>query len=168
MKTKAQKKGSEFEKHIQSVLLRRGFAARQNLGSGNGINKGDLSTSCPFQVEAKNQKAIRILEWIDQTKIEAQRGNWDADKWALVFRDPRQPDALMEQAYAVIELEEFIKLMKKDAEPLSKAPDKDLAYQLHQIATLAKRVSCGDGKTDTYLYRSLAKFCDLAVKKLER
>ena len=134
MKTVSKKqKGSRFERWIakQIELAGLGTAHREYM-SGAGFRKGDIASSIPFLIEAKHQKKLSTLTWIDQSKREAVQGNYDRDKWALVFNDPRvKPE--FTQVYAVIDFGEFLELLKKAQEPLTKEPDRDMKYSLMRL-----------------------------------
>lgn len=132
-------KGKRFEKFICREIEDIGLGkARREAGSGSGKYKGDIFTDLPFLLEAKNQQTIKILEWIEQAQDQAQKGNWDRNKWALIIRNPKKPE--FEESFAVIDLYEFLELLKKDREPMIKQPDKDLAYDLASLRIMCNRV----------------------------
>ena len=144
MKPKAWiEKGKRFEKLIASEIEAEGFGlARREVGSGSGKRKGDIACNLPFLIEAKNQPSVKItamLKWIDQAKHQAEIGNWDLRKWALVFRDRRIPEANPE-IYAVIDFWEFLHLLKKDKEPIIKEPDKEMKWLLQKAVDILKQI----------------------------
>jgi Holliday junction resolvase len=109
----AHNKGKRFENLICQEIEAEGFGkARREIGSGSGTRKGDIFANIPFLIEAKNQKKLNWWQSIDQAKKQAEIGNWDRDKWALIVRDPRTPEKKPD-IYAVIDFWEFLKLMKK-------------------------------------------------------
>ena len=133
-------KGKRFENFICQELEAEGFGkARREIGSGSGKRKGDIFANIPFMIEAKNHKKLNWWQSIDQAKKQAQTGNWDSEKWALIVRDPRSPEK-NPNCYAVIDMWEFFKLMKKDAEPRIKKPDKDLRWRLEKLKTLCNQI----------------------------
>lgn len=136
-------KGKRFEKLIAREIEAEGLGlARREAGSGSGKRKGDIAANLPFLIEAKNQPSVKIkaiLNWIDQSKEQARIGNWSPRKWALVFRDPRTPEANPE-IYAVIDFWELLKLFKKDSEPRVKAPDKEMKWHLISLKDAINRV----------------------------
>ena len=94
---KIKEKGEEFEKLIAKEIRAEGlgFAKREG-GSGSGKRKGDIAANLPFLLECKNQPSVKIqaiLNWIDQAKHQAEIGNWSPEKWGLIFKDPRSPEA---------------------------------------------------------------------------
>jgi len=133
-------KGKRFEKMLANDITEMGFGlARREIGSGSGNRKGDIACNLPFLIEAKNHKSLAWWKSIDQAKRQAQQGNYDPDKWALVVRDPRTPETRPD-IYAVIDWIEFLKLLKKNREPLTKEPDRELKWQLSSLVKIAKQV----------------------------
>ena len=55
------------------------------------------------------------------------------------MRDPRTPEETTD-AYAVIDYHEFLKLLKKDAEPLIKEPDRNMKWKLERLRQSAQEV----------------------------
>lgn len=141
MKPKSKiEKGKRFEKLLAHRIEKAGLGmARREGGSGSGKRKGDIAANLPFLIEAKNRKAYSWWESIDQAKSQAEIGNYDSNKWALVVRDPRSPEGNPE-IYAMIEFDEFLELLKKDAEPLVKAPDRNLKWDLERLKQVCQKV----------------------------
>ena len=134
-------KGKRYEKRIASLIEEAGLgSARREDGSGSGLKKGDIRANIPFLIECKNDDAVPlwILHRIDQAKEQARVGWKWREKWALVFRDHRLPETKSED-YVVIDFNQFLELLKKDSEPLIKAPDRDMKWKL----TTLKKV-CND------------------------
>jgi hypothetical protein len=133
-------KGKRFEKMIAKDIEAEGLGmARRETGSGSGLKKGDIASNLPFMIEAKNQKTICIQKWIRQAKEQARIGNYNPNKWALVFKDPATPEANPE-VYAVIDFYEFLKLLKKDKEPIIKEQDREIKWKLQRLIESAKAV----------------------------
>lgn len=132
-------KGKRYEKHICEEVKKMGWFSHRTSGSGNGLEKGDIFSNLPFLIEAKNHRQVRIMDWIDQAKLEATQGNWDSDKWAVVFRDFRQSETQSED-YVVISFPEFLKLLKKDSEPIIKQPDRETAWKLKNVIRAVKEL----------------------------
>lgn len=134
------RKGKKFENWLVQQIEAHGLgAARREIGSGSGKRKGDIFANIPFLIEAKSHKATSVLSWIDQAKEQARIGNHDPDKWVLVFRDPRSPEE-NPTAYAVIDVHEFLELLKKNSEPLIKEPDRQLKYDIQRLVDAGKKV----------------------------
>lgn len=125
-------KGKRLEKFICQEIEAEGLgAATRTPGSGSGLKKSDIFSSLPFSIEAKNHKQIKILEWIDQAKIDTERGSISSEKWAVVFNDFRKGE--FQEVYVTIDFWEFLKLLKKDSAPRIKAPDRDLKWKLSRL-----------------------------------
>jgi len=142
MKPKSsQQKGKRFEEFLCKEIEAEGLGkSMRTPGSGSGNRfKGDIYSSIPFMIEAKNQKTIKIKEWIDQAREQARAGNYNANKWALIFRDPRTPETKPD-IYVTIDLWEFLTLLKKDSEPRIKKPDNELKWHLISLKNAINRV----------------------------
>ena len=127
----AKGKGRRFEHFVNKCITDAGLGvAIRTPGSGSGSVKGDSFNNLKFLIEAKNEKQWH-WENIDQAKREAKDGNFDRDKWALVFRDPRYPE--FQEVYVTIDLNQFLQLLKKDKEPIMKEPDKDMKWKLENL-----------------------------------
>ena len=127
------RKGHRFEKQIAQEIQDAGFGlARREAGSGSGLRKGDIASNLPFLIEAKNQKTIKIQEWVRQAKSQAKIGNYDPDKWALVFKNPESPDANPEM-FVTIDFYQFLELMKTAEQPKMKEPDREMKYKIERF-----------------------------------
>lgn len=132
-------KGKRFENYVAKEIEAEGLGrATREIGSGSGKRKGDIFSNLPFLLEAKNQKRLNWWQSIDQAKKQAEQGNWDRNKWALIVRDPRKPE--FQECYAVIDFWEFLKLLKKDSQPRIKEPDKDLKWRLINLKQQCQQV----------------------------
>lgn len=141
MKPKSKiQKGKNGEKIVCERIERAGLgSARRESGSGNGKRKGDIFCNLPFLIEHKNQKTIHFLDWIDQAKEQARIGNADQNKYCLTIQDPRTSQVNPE-IYAVIELDEFLELLKRNQEPKLKMPDRNLKWKLEKLRQICKEV----------------------------
>lgn len=134
------KKGARFERIVAKEIEAEGLGkAGREAMSGGGFRKGDIACSLPFLLECKNQKAIHFLKDIDQAKEQAQTGNWNADMWALITADPRTTQD-NPTIYATIDFWEFLKLLKKNSEPLIKEPDKSLKWDLEKLKVIINQI----------------------------
>jgi len=126
LSSSAKNKGRRFEHFVNHCIEEAGLGRAVRVpGSGSGKHKGDSYNNLPFLFEMKNEKQ---WHWpnVDQAKRQAKEGNWDPDKWVLVIRDPRYPE--FHESYAVIDLHQFLELLKKNKEPVIKQPDKSAKY----------------------------------------
>ena len=131
-------KGDRFVKHINSLLKECGYRAKSEIGSGNKLFKGDVRVALPFLLECKDHKKLSWLASIDQAKKQAEIGNYDRDKWALVVNDSRV--ANYQSLYAVVDFSEFIELLQRNRAPKVKEPDRDLAYLFRQQNEINKKI----------------------------
>ena len=135
-----QNKGKRLETFICHEIEKAGLGkAIRTPGSGSGLIKSDIFSSLDFSIECKHQKKIRILEWIDQAKQEAKIGNYDPNKWIIVFNDFREKPEFTE-VYAVIDLWELLDLLKRSQEPKIKTPDRELKWEIRKLIQSAKEV----------------------------
>jgi len=140
MKIKSSKeKGKRFEKFICHQIEEMGLGkSTRTPGSGSGKLKADIFSNLDFSLECKNEVQTNFLPNIDQTKKEAEQGNWSKEKWALITRDPRFPE--FQEVYATIDLWQFLELLKKGSEPLIKEPDKDLKWKLQSLKQICQSI----------------------------
>jgi Holliday junction resolvase len=140
MEIKALKeKGKRFERFILQQIEEMGLGAGcRTPGSGSGKKKGDVFTSLDFLPECKNEANPKWLPSIDQAKRQAEQGNYFKEKWVLFTRDPRYPE--FEQVYAVLDLWQFLTLLKKNKEPLIKEPDKEFKWKCEKAKQALKEV----------------------------
>lgn len=132
-------KGKRFENFVNKQIERAGLGkATRTPGSGSGKIKGDSFNNLEFMIEAKNQKKIDIKRWITQAKQQASIGNYDSNKWALVFRDPDYPE--FERVNVVIDFWEWLELLKKNDEPRIKEPDREMKWKLQRMIDSARAV----------------------------
>ena len=125
-------KGKRFEAFVAGEIEAEGLGkARRQIGSGSGLDKGDINCSLPFTIEAKNHEAVSCLKWIDQAKEQAEKSNVSSEKWLMVFRDPRFGE--FEKVYVTMDFWELLKLLKKGSAPLIKEPDKSLGFALRRL-----------------------------------
>jgi len=133
-------KGKEFEKKIANAIEEAGLGmARRESGSGSGLRKGDIASSLPFLIEAKNHKSISLQEWVRQAKRQAEIGFANNDRWAVVMRNPESPNANPEM-WITIDFYEFLELVKKWSAPRVKAPDRDMKWKLQKLKDIINQV----------------------------
>jgi len=136
----AKAKGKRFEEVVCQEIEKMGLGfAHREIGSGSGKRKGDIFSNLPFLFEVKNQKALNWWESINQAKRQAQEGNWHQDKWALVIRDPKTSET-NPNCYALIDMWQFLELLKKDQEPKIKEPDRELKWKLENLKNTISQV----------------------------
>lgn len=160
-------KGKRAEKEVARRIEVAGLGkARREAGSGNGKMKADISCNLPFLIEVKNQKTIKYQEWIKQAREQARIGNYDSNKWALVIVDPsgiQVPERM--DIYVTIELDEWLHLLKKNQEPRTKEPDRELKYLLESAKEMCHRIERDE--TDIFLIKRLKLISLKIIKALK-
>lgn len=109
----AKNKGNRFEYYLRDHFKDHiDIDTRKNLMSGAGYDKGDIRIpSLNIVIEAKNQKTISLIEWWEQSKVQALGD----DIPVLALRNPRKAE--FAETLVVISLEHFTDLLlntKKD------------------------------------------------------
>ena len=133
-------KGKYLEKMVAQAIETAGLGmACREAGSGSGKRKGDIFSSLPFLIEIKNEESPHFLQNIKQARRQAEIGNWNRDKWILVQRNPESPQNNPE-LFAVMDFYELLELLKKNSEPKTKEPDRELKWKLEKLKQIAKEI----------------------------
>jgi hypothetical protein len=88
--------------------------------------------------KCKNEAQTNFLPNVDQAMGDSFKGNFHKNKWALITRDPRYAE--FERVYVTVDLWEFLELLKKNKEPLTKEPDREFAYKLSRLKQVTSDV----------------------------
>lgn len=104
--TPGKRKGSRFELDVRDYLRERGYAAERCYGAGRSDDIGDVRGLPGFVIEAKNQQAINLAGWADET--ESERVNAGEPFGALVVKRRLRP---VDEAYAVMPLRQLVDLV---------------------------------------------------------
>lgn len=133
-------KGKELEKHIYQMIRDKGLddKATRTPGSGSGKEKGDIHTKlliCGRQavIECKNQKTLKLQNWLKQNEKEAM----GYGEPIVVFHLPQTP---LDASYAVLNVETLLDLIKKSQEPKLKEPDKQFKWDLNNLKNAISKV----------------------------
>ena len=107
----AKNKGNRYENHLIEVLREKlDSKAQRTYGSGAGLDKQDVRLpSFNIEIEAKNQKTLKIIDWWEQCKRQ-EFGNTAV----LCFRNPRKAE--FQESLVVMGLDDWIELVKKQNE----------------------------------------------------
>lgn len=107
----AKNKGNRYENHLIEVLRERlDSKAQRTYGSGAGLDKQDVRLpSFNIEIEAKNQKTIKLIDWWEQCKRQ-EFGNTAV----LCLRNPRKAE--FQESLVVMGLDDWIELVKKQNE----------------------------------------------------
>lgn len=100
------------------------------------MDKGDIHLpNFDIEIEAKNQKTIKLIDWWEQT----QRQRTDRTA-VLILRNPRKPE--FQESLVVMDLEEWIELVKKQNEETEVINNKDqkLKWKIKRLKDAAQEV----------------------------
>jgi len=133
----AKAKGGRFENHLVDVFKREIDAkAHRTYGSGSGLDKNDVRLpNMDIEVEAKNQKAIKLIDWWEQTQRQKTQS-----LSVLAIRNPRKAE--FQETLVVLDLYDFIELLKgktETAEVISNY-DPKLKFKMKTLIDYAKDV----------------------------
>lgn len=107
----AKNKGNRYENWLIEYFREKvDSKAQRTYGSGNGLDKQDIRLpSFNIEIEAKNQKTLKIIDWWEQCKRQ-EFGNMAV----LIFRNPRKAE--FQENIVMIGLDDFSELVKKKNE----------------------------------------------------
>ena len=94
-------KGARAEREVVHILKDAGFEARRGQQFSGSPDSPDVVWNGGFHLEVKHCNRLRMQEWIAQAQ-----GDCGEQPWAVVYRSNG------EQWKVVIELDEFLKLVK--------------------------------------------------------
>ena len=128
-KTRIQK-GKDLENFVAQKLRDAGIDnnAKRQIGSGNGKFKGDISTTIPWCIECKNSKTFNWKSTAEQVEREAM----GHEKEVIIWHPPQKP---LDNSIAIININDFIDLLKKNQEPKIKEPDSSMKWALTKLKT---------------------------------
>jgi hypothetical protein len=103
--------GNRFEMHLVAELKERlDSGTKLAYRSGAGLDKQDIIIpSFKIEIEAKNQKTLKIIDWWEQCKRQ-EFGNTGV----LILRNPRKPE--FAESLVVMGMDDWIELVKKQNE----------------------------------------------------
>lgn len=107
----AKNKGNRYENWLIEYFRERlDKKAQRTYGSGSGLDKQDIRLpSFNIEVEAKNQKTLKIMDWWEQCKRQ-EFGNMAV----VIFRNPRKAE--FQENLVLLSLDDFTELVKKQNE----------------------------------------------------
>lgn len=135
----AKNKGNRYENLLIETLRENLDAkAQRTYGSGNGLDKQDICLpSHDIEIEAKNQKTLKVLDWWEQTKSqEAKSGR----KSVLIFRNPRKAEG--QESLVILDLYDWMELVKgqKGEVEVINNMDSDLKWRVKKLKDAAQEV----------------------------
>lgn len=105
--SKARAKGTAWETRLVGYLREHGFPEAMRHPLSGRLDRGDVANVPGVVFEAKNAKAIDLAGWVDE--MVKEKANAGAPIGVVVF--PRR-NRQTERAYCVIELRDFVELIK--------------------------------------------------------
>jgi hypothetical protein len=130
-------KGNRYENHLIEVLREKLDAkAQRTYGSGAGLDKQDVRLpSFNIEIEAKNQKNIKLIDWWEQCKNQ-EFGNMGV----LILRNPRKAEFI--ESLVVMDLHDWIELVKKQNEvvEIESNFNPDLKWKVKRLKEAAQAV----------------------------
>lgn len=135
----AKAKGGRYENHLIEVLRANlDEKAQRTYGSGAGLDKNDIVLpQFDIEIEAKNQKALKLIDWWEQTKSQATKSNRTS---VLILRNPRLAE--FQENLVVMDLYDWIELVKRQNEQVEVINNQDpnLKWKLKRLIEAAKAV----------------------------
>lgn len=117
MSNRAKAKGTAFEVSIKNYLVSRGFIHAHRPALSGGNDTGDINgiarkaTLRKVAIQCKNQKALKLSEWLNDTVEQAKRLG-DAVP-ALVVKRAGKGEKALGESYVVMRLQDFTDLLSE-------------------------------------------------------
>jgi len=116
MGNKHKAKGTSFETLIVNYLKEKGFIGARRTALAGSNDTGDINgvvreePTSEVAVQCKNQKSFALSQWLDDTVEQASklRGGLPL----LVVKRPRKGVSALGESYAVMRLDDAIRLLK--------------------------------------------------------
>lgn len=116
MGNKHKAKGTSFETLVVNYLKEKGFtgarrtalAGTNDTGDVNGVVREEPVSEVAFQ--CKNQKSFALSQWLDDTVEQASKLRDGLP--ILVVKRPRKGASALGESYAVMRLEDMVRLLK--------------------------------------------------------
>lgn len=121
MGNKHKAKGTSFETLIVNYLKEQGFPDARRTALAGENDAGDIhgvtqKTEVPYKevaIQCKNQKSFKLSEWLNATVSQASKLPRGIP--LLVVKRPGKGEKALGESYAIMPLEDMLKLLK-DAE----------------------------------------------------
>lgn len=136
MKNKSAKaKGKVLEDFVAQKIRESGLDnnAKRQIGSGSGKFKGDISTSINWCIECKN---TRSFMW-DKTSKQVAREAMGTQNEVIVWHPYGRP---LDDSIAILNINDFIELLKRNQEPKIKEPDKEMKWNLIKLKSAINNI----------------------------
>lgn len=135
----AKNKGNRYENHLIEILRQQlDEKAQRTYGSGAGLDKNDVVLpQFDIEIEAKNQKTLKILDWMEQTQSQQNKSGRTS---VMVFRNPRKAEFV--ESFVVMDLYDWIELVKKQKDQVEVINNQDpqLKWKVKRLKDAANEV----------------------------
>ena len=117
MGNKHKAKGTSFETLLVNYLKEQGFPHARRTALAGENDAGDIHgvvqhiTLAEVAIQAKNQKAFKLSEWLNDTVKQASKLHMGVP--LLVVKRPGKGAAAVGESYAVMRLEDMLLLLKE-------------------------------------------------------
>ena len=132
----SKRKGNAGERNWAQFLREQNLDrnARRNVSSGSTYYKSDVHNSINYNFEVKVGKHFSLPKALKQTQRDAEMAH---SKPAIPFHlDGMRDDSW----WIVIDAYEWAELIKRNKEPISKAPDREMKWKIQRLVEAAKQV----------------------------
>lgn len=128
-------KGKDLENFVAGLLNSSGIDSQaiRQIGSGNGKRKGDIHTSIDWTFECKNTARF---DWGEASK-QVAREAMGYGKEVIIWHPPKTP---LDSSVAIINIHDFIDLLKTAQAPKIKSDDREMKYKLTALREADRRV----------------------------
>lgn len=115
--SKSKAKGTAFEVLVRDYLINKGFIHAHRTALSGGNDTGDINgiirrdTLRKVAVQCKNQKAMKLSEWLNDTVAQAERLGGAVP--ALVVKRAGKGEKALGESYVVMRLDDFSELLKE-------------------------------------------------------
>ena len=110
MTTAAKRKGSQFERDVVKWLRTMGYpCAERAYGAGRHDDVGDIDGINGVVIECKNEKAIRIPQYLRE--LEDEMTHADAETGVVLIK--KRGTSNISESYAVMPAELWVNLLKQ-------------------------------------------------------
>lgn len=115
MANRSKAKGTAFEVLVRDYLIKKGFIHAHRTALSGGNDTGDIhgivhpDTSRKVAVQCKNQKAMKLSEWLNDTVAQAERLGGAVP--ALVVKRVGKGEKALGESYVVMRLDDLADLL---------------------------------------------------------
>jgi len=117
MANRSKAKGTSFEVMVRDYLIKKGFIHAHRTALSGGNDTGDINgvvrrdTLRKVAVQCKNQKAMKLSEWLNDTVEQAKR--LDDAVPVLVVKRAGKGEKALGDSYAVMRLDDVVALLQE-------------------------------------------------------